>query len=435
MKKNGLSGPPEKREFWQSVFDFPRQPGNWRPWTGDGSTEVAPVNSVATVAGSTVTPDRALRVSAVWACVGLRAAIVSTLPLILRGPTRERLLDHPLSEVLYEAPNFDMCASEYWEMQMASLDLWGNAYSAIDRDLDGNVSGLRPLRPEKMTVLRNQRGAIRYVYRAGSAREKVYNEDEIFHIRGFTVDGLIGLSPLRYAAEAIGGLLDANEAAAREFRNGLKVGGFLKTGATTLTAEQRERLRGNLGQFSLPENASKWMVLEAGMEPVSANGIRMNPADAQLLESRYFGIEEICRAFRVPPQLIGHTNKSNSWASSLENTNLGFLQYSLRPVLCRIEQSIVKQLIPRQDRRNVRPKFSVEGLLRADSAGRAAFYRTMSDLGAFSINDILELEDRPPVDGGDAHLVQLNRAPLGAEPDPATPPPAPPAPPVDENED
>lgn len=98
----------------------------------------------------------------------------------------------------------------------------------------------------------------------------------------------------------------------------------METGEQTLTKEQRERLRNHLSEFSKPENAGKYMVLEAGMKLSGSNSIRINPVDAQLLESRYFGIEEICRAFGVPPQLIGHTNKASSWASSLEQTNRGF---------------------------------------------------------------------------------------------------------------
>lgn len=412
MKKHSLSGPPEKREFWQSVFDYTAERGNWRPFSPGAGQVQPPVDVVNTASGMAVTPDRALRLSAVWACVGLRSAVVSSLPLILRDEAKQKVKGHPLYGVLHDAPNADMSASEFWEMIMSSLDLWGNAYAVITRNGIGQVVALTPLRPERMAVKRSAGGIITYHYSRKNAVDAVYQRADIFHVRGFTVDGLVGLSPLRYAAETIGGLLVANDAATREFRNGLKVGGFLKTGATTLTTEQRERLRNNLGEFSSPENAARWMVLEAGMEPVSANGIRMNPADAQLLESRYFGIEEICRAYRTPPSLIGHTNKASSWASSLENTNLGWLQYALRPLLHRIEQAIVQQLLTPVERASIRPKFSVEALLRADSAGRANFYRTMWSVGAFSPNDILELEDRPPVDGGDIRTVQLNLAPL-----------------------
>lgn len=389
--------------FFQSLFNWGR--GGWR-WSGAGADAVAPFDHAHTESGAAVTPAGALKLPVVWACVNLRSATASSLPLHLRTPDKAHAKSHPLYSILHDSPNADMTASEFWEMQLASMDMWGNGYSLIDRE-GRRVVALTPLRPERMTVERTKSGAIRYRYRE-NGKDTEYAEDRIFHLKGFTLDGLVGLSPLQYAAETVGGLMSANQAAAREFRNGLKVGGFLKTGAQTLQPDQRDRLRNALGQFGLAENAGKWMILEAGMEPASSQGMKVNPADAQLLESRYFGIEEICRAFRVPPQLIGHTDKASSWASSLENTNLGFLMYSLRPTLVRIEQAITKQLLAPEERKQYRAKFAVEGLLRGDSAARASFYNVMLQNGVFSRNHARDLEDLPPVEGGDVLTVQLN---------------------------
>lgn len=389
--------------FFQSLFNWGR--GGWR-LDGAGSDSVAPFDYEHTQSGTAVTPAGALKLSAVWACVNLRSATISSLPLHLRTSDKSHASSHPLYTVLHSSPNADMTASEFWEMQLASLDMWGNAYSLIERQ-GRRVVSLDPLRPERMTVERTKSGAIRYLYRE-NGRVVEYAEDQIFHLKGFTLDGLVGLSPLQYAAETVGGLMSANEAAAREFRNGLKVGGFLRTGAQTLTDTQRDKLRGSLASFGRAENAGKWMILEGGMDPASSQGMKVNPADAQLLESRYFGIEEICRAFRVPPQLIGHTDKASSWASSLENTNLGFLMYSLRPTLVRIEQAITKQLLAPEERSQYRAKFAVEGLLRGDSAARASFYNVMLQNGVFSRNHARDLEDLPPVEGGDVLTVQLN---------------------------
>lgn len=389
--------------FFDNLLNWGR--GGWRP-AGVGRDSVAPFEHAHTESGVAVTPSGALKLSAVWACVNLRSATISSLPLHLRTPEKQHATSHPLYAVLHDSPNADMTASEFWEMQLASLDMWGNAYSLIDRD-GRRVVSLDPLRPERMTVKRSESGAIRYLYRE-NGRDKEYGEDQIFHLKGFTLDGLVGLSPLQYAAETVGGLMSANQAASREFRNGLKVGGFLKVGDTTLKPEQRDKMRAALAKFGLAENAGKWMILEAGMEPASSQGMKVNPADAQLLESRYFGIEEVCRAFRVPPQLIGHTDKASSWASSLENTNLGFLMYSLRPTLVRIEQAISKQLLAPEDRGQYRAKFAVEGLLRGDSAARASFYNVMLQNGVFHRNYVRGLEDLPPVEGGDVLTVQLN---------------------------
>ncbi|HEX8596704.1 MAG TPA: phage portal protein [Pseudomonas sp.] len=387
--------------FWQRFWS--RFSGRTR--LDDGERAV-PFESHTTPSGSVVGADSSLKLSAVWACVRLRAQTVASLPLHLRGEDKSHAKEHPLYRLLHSSPNADMTASEFWESQLASLDLWGNAFSHIVW-IGRRVTALVPLNPEKMTVRRTSSGKLVYEYTKGG-NVKEYAEEEILHLKGFTLDGLMGLSPIQFAAETLGGLMDANKAATREFQNGLKVGGFLKTGVATLAQEQRDRLRAGLSTFGLPENAGKWMVLEAGMEPASAQGIRINPVDAQLLESRYFGIEEICRAFGVPPQLVGHTNKASSWASSLEQTNMGFLTYSLRPTLVRIEQAIAKKLLLPEERGLYRPKFAVEGLLRADSAARSSFYSQMLQNGVMSRNEVRALEDFPPVEGADALTAQLN---------------------------
>lgn len=387
--------------FWQRF---------WGRFTGRARLEdgqrALPFESHTTPSGSTVGPDSSLKLSAVWACVRLRSQTIASLPLHLRDDAKNHASDHPLYRLLHSSPNADMTSSEFWEAMLASTDLWGNAFARIVWE-DRRPISLTPLNPEKVAIVRASNGDLTYEYTVGG-KVKTFSDRDVLHIKGFTLDGIIGLSPIQFAAETMGGLMDANRAASREFQNGLKVGGFLKTGATTLQPDQRERLRNALATFGRPENAGKWMVLEAGMEPASAHGIRMNPADAQLLESRYFGIEEICRAFGVPPQLIGHTSKASSWASSLENTNLGFLTYSLRPTLVRIEQAIAKKLLLPEERALYRPKFSVEGLLRADSAARSSFYSQMLQNGVMSRNDVRSLEDLPPVEGGDALTVQLN---------------------------
>lgn len=377
----------------------------------DRGGEAVPFTVDYTPSGGAVSAETALKLAAVWACIRLRSQTIASLPLHLRDDNKEIADKHPLYRILHDAPNADMTASEYWEAMVASLDLWGNAYSLITRNANRHVVSLETLNPEKMSVLRSKSGEITYKYDDG-INSTVFHEDDILHIKGFTLDGLVGLSPIKYQAQSMGMQMDANSAASQEFKNNLKVGGFLKTGEKVLNDDQRARLRDNLATFGKAENAGKWMVLEAGMEPATAANIRINPQDAQLLESRYFGIEEICRTFGVPPQLVYHTDKASSWASSLEQMNLGFLTYSLRPVLVRIEQTIARKLLSPADRIKYRPKYSVEGLLRADSAGRAGFYSQMINNGVMTRNEVRKLEDLPPHEGADQLTVQLALTPL-----------------------
>lgn len=386
-------------------------------WFGGGHTRLDK-NSIigatsfdTTASGNPVDAETALKLSAVWACIRLRSQTIASLPLHLYDDNQNIAKDHSLYRILHDSPNADMTASEFWEAMIASLDLWGNAYALITRNKRGDVVALDVLNPERVRVSRSAEGDITYLYK-DKATETKYLERDVLHIKGFTIDGLVGLSPIKYQARVMGAQIDANNAANHEFKNNLKAGGFVKTGEKVLTDVQRERLRNNLTDFSLPENAGKFLVLEAGMDVVGASSIRINPDDAQLLESRYFGIEEICRTFSTPPQLIYHSDKASSWASSLEGMKLGYLQFSLRPVLVRIEQTIVKKLLSPADRLKYKPKFSVEGLLRADTAGRTAFYTSALQNGWMTRNEIRALEDLPPVDGADSLTVQLNLTPL-----------------------
>lgn len=374
-----------------------------------------PFGSHITPAGSVVTPETALKLSVVWACVKLRAETISTLPLHLYDADKKIAKDHNLYRILHDSPNIDMCASEFWQVQSACIDLWGNAYNLITRRADRSVISLEPLFPSGMQVKRSLNGSLEFHYREHDGSTTIYHEDEILHFKGFTLDGLVGLSPIQFFAQTIGMQFDANGQAQDWFKNGLKVGGFLETGEETLTDEQREGLRARLIEFSKPENAGKYMTLEAGMKVSSASSIRINPADAQLLESRYFGIEEICRAYMVPPPLVGHTSKSSSWSSSYDGMKQGFLTFGLRPSLVRFEQVIARKLLVTKDKYQFRPKFSVQGLLRADDGARADFYEKVTRNGLYTRNEVRELEDLPRSDdpSADQLMVQMQMVPLG----------------------
>lgn len=392
------------------------QPGFWAGLLGrltgrqrlDPGQKVYPFEAHASAAGSAVTAEGSLKLSAVWGCVSLNSAITSSLPLHLRTPDKKLAVDEPLYRLLHDAPNADMTSSEWLETQSASLDLWGNGYSEIARE-GSRIVALTPLAPDRVVVKRREDGRLRYLLKVGN-REREIDEDDILHLRGFTLDGLIGLSPVQFAAETMGGLMDANRAATADWRNGMRVGMVVST--PPLTADQRISFKARLQELAGPDRTGENLLLEKPFEIVDPKGIRINPIDAQLLESRYFGIEEICRAFRVPPQLIGHTDKASSWASSLENTNLGYLMYGLRPRLVRIEQQLSRKLLSPEQRQKLRPKFAIEGLLRADSAGRAALFTSALQNGWMTRNEVREMEDLPRIEGGDTLTVQTNLAPI-----------------------
>ncbi|MDO4689522.1 MAG: phage portal protein, partial [Plesiomonas sp.] len=276
----------------------------------------------------------------------------------------------------------------------------------VEKKMIGHkLVALDPLLPQNMVVKRLDNGRLEYNYTEGKTK-RVIPVERMMHIRGFGLDGVCGLMPTQVGIDVFGAAMSVDEAAAKIFENGLQSTGFLSS-ENALNKEQRERLRKSLQSFIGSKNAGKLMVLE---NKLSYQNVTMNPEAAQLLESRAFSIEEICRWFRVPPFMVGHMTKQNSWAASVEGMNLLFLTNTLRPLLVNIEQEIARCLLG--DDEDYFAEFSVEGLLRADSAGRAAYYTTALQNGWMSRNDVRRLENLPPIPGGDIHTVQLNLTPL-----------------------
>ncbi|WP_276641320.1 phage portal protein [Siccibacter turicensis] len=367
----------------------------WQEWMGMSSS------------GKVVSADKAIHLSAVWACVRLLSESVSTLPLKVyeRQPdgSRKPATNHPAYQVLCRRPNLEMTPSRFMLMLVASICLRGNAF--VEKKMIGNkLVSLVPLLPQNMVVKRLDSGSLEYTYtEAGTKR--VIPVKNIMHIRGFGLDGVCGMMPMMAGRDVIGSAMAVEESAAKIFENGLQSSGFLSA-EQALDKDQRERLRGYMQAFTGSRNAGKIMVLEGGLK---YQNVTMNPEAAQMLESRAFSIEEICRWFRVPPFMVGHADKQSSWASSVEGMNLQFLTNTLRPLLVNIEQEISRCLL---DDEELFAEFSVEGLLRADSAGRSAYYTTALQNGWMSRNDVRRLENLPPIEGGELYTVQLNLTPL-----------------------
>lgn len=368
----------------------------WADWQGQSST------------GKNVTVNSAMQLSAAWACVKLLSQTISTLPIKLyerqEDGSRVAATNHPMYRMISRRPNAEMTTARFILMIVASICLWGNAF-VEKRRIAGRVVALNPLLPQCMVVKRDDNGRLKYTYTENSVERNIAEKD-VMHIRGFGLDGVCGMMPVRQGRDVLGGAMSADEAAYKVFAQGMQASGILSAD-NNLTGEQRESLRKNIERFMGSKNAGKVMVAEAGMKYQS---ITMNPEAAQMLETRAFSIEEICRWFGVPPFMVGHMDKQSSWASSVEGMNLQFLTNTLRPILENIEQEMDRCLLDDDERFYV--EFNVEGLLRADSAGRAQYLSTMAQNGFMSRNEGRRKENLSPVEGGDELTVQSNLVPL-----------------------
>lgn len=371
-----------------------------------------PVNRVDSAAGQVITPDSALQISAAYACVRLLSQTVATLPLMLMrrddNGNRSVARELDLYRILHDQPNADMTAVEFWECMVAGLCLWGNGYAKKLRS-GRRIIGLMPLRPDVMTVYRTERGELRYRYDKPGAAQNDFGADEILHVKGFTVDGLVGLSPIGYARNSLGLASALDNAAGGTFKNGLRSVGVFKF-PTWLKQDQREQFRTYMESFAgTGDNVGKSLVLEGGVDFMPT---MLNPNDAELLASRKFSVEDVCRWYGVPPFMIGHTEKSTSWGTGLEQQNIGFLTYGLRPILSHIEQAVKKALLQPEERGRLYAEFNLEGLLRADSAGRAQLYSQMVQNGIYTRNEVRHKENLEPMPGGDELTAQSNLLPL-----------------------
>lgn len=376
-----------------------RDHGFWKAWlSSDG------------VGGMRVGVDNTLQLSAAWACVRLVSETVATLPLNLyrkTGDSRVVAADHPLHRLLHGRPNADQTSVEFWQCYMASLMLWGNAYVEVSRNAVGDVVALTFLQPQLVSLVKTAAGSTEWHYldpETGEDRE--ISPTAMWHTKAFSLGGRFGLSPIGYGAKVLGAAMATDDAAARLFKGQMRSTGIV-TVDTALNEKKRDEIRAHVRKVSAEGGV---FVLEKG---VGYEALSMNPEDAELLASRSWGVEEVCRWFGVPPFMVGHSEKSTSWGTGIEQQQIGFVQYVLRTWVRRIEASATETLLSPVERRTLHAEYVLEGLLRGDSTTRAAFYSQMTQNGIMSRDECRRLENLPAVGGNAAVLtVQTNLSPI-----------------------
>ena len=351
---------------------------------------------------------RAMQTSAVYACVRVISETVASLPCGLFknvGENQEPAKEHPLYEVLHDMVNPEMTSFTFREVMMTSLLLYGNAYAKIVRK-DGHVKELWYMEPQYVSVERDiTTKKLKYhYYDELEDKTHIYRPDQVFHIVGLSYDGMIGISPIDQAREAVGLALATEEYGARFFGNGARPGGVLEHPGIV---KDPEKLRESWNSvYQGPRNSNKVAVLEEGMK---YHEIGLSPEASQFLETRRYQVNEICRIFRVPPHMIGDLERSTF--SNIEHQSIDFVVHTIRPWLKRWEQAIYKCLFSPVERQLYYAHFNVDGLLRGDFATRVQGYATARQNGWMSVNEIRKLENMNPIPadkGGDDYLVNGN---------------------------
>ena len=365
--------------------------------------------AAAVSGGASVTAESAMRNAAVYACVRIRAGVPANMPLDLKrrvdDRTRVDASDDPLWAVLRRRPNGWQTPSQFKRLLQAHVLLRGNGYAqkVVSR---GRVIGLNPLHPDRMTVTQNRDLTLKYDYVTGDGRRVTFNQNEIFHLVGMTLDGVVGVSVISYARNAIGLAVDMERHGAATFRNGARPSSVLKHPGR-LGKEGQEFLRASLDDYRTGgDREGKVLVLEEGMD---VSNISMTAEDAQWIESRKFSRSDIAMFFGVPPHMIGDTEKSTSWGSGIDSQTQGFLAFSAEDDLTAWEETVNRDLInPEQP--NLYARFNRSSLVRGDIKTRWESYVRGMQWGVYSPNEVRGMEDENPRDGGDVYYDPPNTA-------------------------
>lgn len=369
-------------------------------------------------AGVRVGVEDALAYSAVYNAVTIYAQTVATLPLhvyrVLPDGSKERLTGHPVQRLLHERPNPALDSYRWRETMMVHLLLWGNAYAEI-MEQDGSPVELWPIPPWLVRPRLEGRDVVYEVAQPG-ASSVVLGSKQVFHVAGLGFDGLQGKSVIGLARESLGLALAAERFGAQFFGSGANMSGVLAHPGT-LSETALENLRRQWHElYSGLDNAHRIAILEEGMR---FERISIPPEDAQFLQVREHQVEEVARWFNMPPTMLKDLRRATF--SNAEQEALSFVKYSLLPWLRRIESAIKHQLLSGTDQADLFAEFTVEGLLRGDTATRYTAYATARQWGWLSANDIRRLENLDPVEGGDVYLQPLNMVAAGSAPSGAAP--------------
>jgi len=361
-----------------------------------------------------VSIDTAMKYTAVNACIRVRAETFASVPFMLYKKTadgREIVKDDPIYDILHFKPNEEMSPFNFKETLLTNFDTSGNSVSKKLVNKKGELVGLYPY-PHNMVKIERDKETKRLIYVIGSGTDQeTLTRDEVFHVPNESFDGVIGLSPIEYVSQSIKLGLSYEQFGVSFYKNGAMTSGVFEH-PNALNAVSHANLKKSLKiNYQGLRNAGVPMILEEGMKytPMS-----IKPVDAELLQSKYYQIEEICRIYRVPPHLVQDLRRSTN--NNIEHQSLEFVMYTMLPIFKRFEDNFNMQILSRKQRKEgYYVEAKIDSLLRGDSKSRADAYSVGRQWGWLSVNDIRKLENQKPIPNGDIYLEPLNYNEAGVE--------------------
>lgn len=363
--------------------------------------------------GISVVDDKALKYSAVFGCCRALAETFASTPFVTykkeTNGDKTKVTDLGVYRIFHEQPNTEMSAYNLAEMMLYQLNLGGNFTSQVLRSAAGEPVGLNPYLYTDVEIDRSEKtGKITYTItttKGGVTTETPKTKPEIFHVPGLSINGLVGLSPISYAAGGIRLGLTYEQFNTNYYNNGAFPSGVFEH-PKFLNDEAYKRLKADLHKkYQGLLKAGKPMLLEDGLQ---FKGFTITPIDSQLLESKKFQIEEICRIYRVPLHLVQNLDKATN--NNIEQQSLEFVMYTMLPWFKRVESAINSQLLTAVQRREgYFAEYNLAGLLRGDTKTMAEAFAKGRQWGWLSVNDIRRLLNMNAIGPkGDIYLTPLN---------------------------
>jgi len=353
--------------------------------------------------------DGALQISTVWRAVEILTKLISTMPMMVyenkSNGMRVLARESSLWDLLHTSPNSRMTQCEFWGSMMMNLVLRGNAYARLDRNAKGEVIAMWPMPADQVEYRILDDGSEVYLYTIDNDVAAL-SASNVLHVKEMG-NGIVGLSRLAYMRATLGETINAQSAANKLFANGGKPTGILMVDGI-LNSEQRKALQNSFIEMTNGTTARLY-VLEASMKFQQLN---LTPEDMQLLTTRQFNVQEIGRWFGIPAILLNQTEGTTTLGSSSADIVDSFHKLTIRPIIVNIEQAVTKRVLTSRQRATSTIEYNMDALLRASLKDRTEIYAKQVQNGIKSRNEVRQLENDAPFDGGNIYTAQSNLVPV-----------------------
>jgi HK97 family phage portal protein len=350
--------------------------------------------------GTVINPETVFRVNAIFSAVSLISDTISTLPVdsyIRRDGARFAFRPRP---VWVQQPDIDTTKEAFYGSLIVSMLLDGNGFVRVFRDGAGRVVNMTVLNPTKVEIRKDKIGGVTFIY---EGENKPLNKNEILHIPDVVRPGETrGISRVTALKDNFGLALALESYAARFFGQGASTNGIIEFPGNLTPEQAKQLVEGFDARHKGFRKSHKTGVLSGGAKFVQTT---VANDQAQFIDSRRMAVEDVARAFNIPPHLLGLPG-TNTY-SSVEQNNIAFVTHTLRPIVQKLESAFTTLMVNEPGGSTAFIKFTLDGLLRGDANSRFSAYSVGLQAGYLTINDIRRLEDLPPVDGGEVIRVPL----------------------------